>query len=217
MALPDGIRKIESEGFGRDVNDAIEKYFNYFKINPGDAEIPVEFLRHPLYLRIFCEVMNPKHEFEVKIDYFPASLSPLFENYITNACERISQMTNLSHPYSRSEVESAVYKLGLELWKSKQREISEASYRAAVPDTASSWDSNIVNLLAQEGIVFRNPGAEPDEYVITPVYDALGGYIVANSLLSKYASDRTFEWLKDPEVIASFAGDNSHRIGIRYI
>ena len=71
VALPDGIRKIESEGFGADVNDAIEKYFKYFKINPGDAKIPVEFLRHPLSLRIFCEVTNPNRESEVKIDYFP--------------------------------------------------------------------------------------------------------------------------------------------------
>lgn len=212
MALPDGIRKIEIEGFGGDVNDAIEKYFNYFKINPGDSEIPVEFLGHPLTLRIFCEVTNPKHESEVKIDYFPASLSPLFESYVANACERISQMTNLSHPYSRTEVESAVYKLGLELWKSKQREISEASYRIAVSDIARRWDSSIVNLLAQEGIIFRNPGIEHDEYVINPVYDPLGGYIVANSLLLKHASDRTFEWLKSQEVIASFLGEDSHEL-----
>ena len=82
MALPDGVRKIESKGFGGDVDDAIKKYFDYFKINPEDAEIPVEFLQHPLNLRIFCEVTNPKRESEVKIDYFPASLSPLFENML---------------------------------------------------------------------------------------------------------------------------------------
>jgi len=212
MALPDSIRKIESEGFGGDVDDAIKKYFNYFKINPGDAKLPVEFLQHPLYLRIFCEVTNPKRESEVKIDYFPASLSPLFESYVANACERISQMTNLSHLYSLAEVKSAVYKLGLELWNSKQHEISEASYRVAVSDTARPWDSSIINLLAQEGIVFRNPGAEPYEYVITPTYDALGGYIVASSLLLKHARSRTFEWLKDPEAIASFWGDDSHEL-----
>lgn len=210
MALPDGLRKIESEGFGGDVDDAIEKYFNYFKINPGDAEIPVGFLQHPLNLRIFCEVTNPKRESEVIVDYFPSSLSPLFEKYVANACDRISQMTNLS--YSFAEVELAVYKLGLELWKSKQREIDEASYRAAVSDTARPWDSSIVNLLAQEGLVFRNPGAEPGEYVITPVYEPLGGYIVASSLLEKYKNYRTFEWLKDPEVIASFRGDDSHEL-----
>ena len=67
-------------------------------------------------------------------------------------------MINLSHPYSRTEVESAVYKLGLELWKSKRREISEASYRVAVSDTSRQWGSSIVNLLAQEGIIFKSWG-----------------------------------------------------------
>ena len=211
MALPDDIRKIESEGFGGDVNDAIGKYFNEFKINPGEAEIPVEFLQHPLTLRLFCEVTNPKRESEVNIDYFPASLTPLFEKYVGNACERISKMPNLS--YSYSTVESAIYRFGLELWEVKKREVDEASYRVIVSDT-SLWDSSIVNLLAQEGIIFRNHGAEPDEYVITPAYEPLGGYIVANSLLAKHASDRTFEWFKEPEVIANFIGDDSHELAL---
>lgn len=213
MALPDDLRRIESEGFGGDVDGAIEKYFNYFQINPGDAEIPVELLQHPLTLRIFCQVTNPKRESEVKVDYFPASLSPLFEQYVANACERISQMANLSYSYSVAEVHAAIYRFGLELWKGKQREVNEANYRATVSDAARSWDSSIVNLLAQEGIIFRNPGAEPDEYVITPVYDALGGYIVANSLLAKHANDGTFQWLKEPEVVASFGGNDSHQLG----
>jgi len=215
VALPEGVRMIESEGFGGDTRDAIEKYFNYFKINPGDAEIPVEFLQHPLNLRIFCEVMNPNREAEIKVDYFPATLTPLFEKYVANACERISQMANLSYSYTIADLELAIYQLGLELWKAKKREVPEADYKIALPCTAiqwDKWDSHIVNLFAQEGIVFRNPGAEPGNYIITPVYDALGGYIVANSLLVKHASDRTFEWLKKPEAIASFGGDDSHEL-----
>lgn len=88
----------------------------------------------------------------------------------------------------------------------------EASYRTIISDTGHQWDSNIVNLLAQEGVVFRNPGAEPGEHVITPTYDALGGYIVANALLVKYADDITFKWLKEPETIASFAGDSTQEL-----
>ncbi|MBU0508293.1 hypothetical protein KKH27_05605, partial [bacterium] len=212
MSLPDGVRRLQSEGFGGDVDDAIEKYFSHFKINAGDAEIPVELLQHPLTLRIFCQVTNPTRESEVKIDYFPASLSPLFEKYVFNACQRISQLSNLSHSYNIADVDSAVYKLGVELWRGKQREISEASFRVAVSDTARPWDSSIVNLLAQEGIIFRNPGGEPGEYAITPTYDALGGYIIANALLAKHAGDMTFEWLKEPEAIASFAGEESHEL-----
>lgn len=215
MALPDGVRMIESEGFGGDTRDAIEKYFSYFKINPGDAEIPVEFLQHPLTLRIFCEVTNPNREHEVNVDYFPATLTPLFEKYVANACERILQMANLSCSYTIADLELAIYQLGLELWKAKKHEVSEASYKIALSGTAiqwDKWDSHIVNLFAQEGIVFRNPGSEPGQNAITAVYDALGGYIVANSLLAKHASDRTFEWLKKPDAIAAFVGDDSHEL-----
>lgn len=77
-------------------------------------------------------------------------------------------------------------------------------------DTNRSWDTSVVNLLSQEGIIFRNPGAEPGIYIITPVYDALGGYIVADSLLTKYINDINFDWFKKTEVIESFAGDGSH-------
>ncbi|RJO61764.1 hypothetical protein C4544_01860 [candidate division WS5 bacterium] len=215
MSLPDGIRRIESEGFGGDVHDAIKKYFNHFKINPGDAEIPVEFLQHPLTLRIFCEVTNPKRKSEVTVDYFPASLSPLFEKYVANACNRIALMPNLSYSYTIADLELAVYQLGLELWKAKKREVKEADYKIALSSTAlqwDKWDSNIVNLFAQEGIVFRNPGTEPGQYTITSVYDALGGYIVANYLITKHANDITFEWFKEPDVIELFTGENSHEL-----
>lgn len=212
MALPDDIRIIPMDGFGGDANDAIERYFKHFKIDPGDAEIPVEFLQHPLTLRIFCEVMNPSRESEVKIDYFPASLSSLFEKYIENACERISQMPNLSYSYTTEKVRQAIYKLGLEMWQAGRREIGEEDFRKATSDTDRNWDSSIVNLFAQEGIIFRNPGNEPHEYVITPTYDALGGFIIASALLSKYATDKTFKWLCDRNTIQSFRGENSHEL-----
>jgi len=212
MALPDDVRRIESEGFGGDVDDAISKYFSYFKINARDVEMPVEFLQHPLNLRIFCEVTNPKRESIINVDYIPASLTLLFEKYVSNVCERITQMTNLSYRFNADEIDSAIYKFGIQLWESKKRWVDGAIYRAEVSDTNRSWDSSIVNLLSQEGIIFRDPGTEPGEYMITPVYDALGGYIVADSLLTKYAHDIKFDWFKEPEVIKTFVGDDSHSL-----
>ena len=212
MALPGDIRKIESEGFGVDTNDAIKAYFSHFKIDPGEAEIPAKFFRHPLNLRIFCEVKNPSRKSEIKIDYFPASLSSLFEKYVENACESISQMPNLSYSYTAEDVKQTVYKLGLEMWRVKQREIGEKDFREAVSDTDRDWNSSIVNLLTQEGLIFRNPGSEPHEYVITPIYDAFGGFVIASSLLSKHISDREFTWLKDEDTIRSFRGEDSHTL-----
>ena len=213
MALPDDVRRIETEGFGGDVYSAIDKYFSYFKINSGDAEIPVEFLKHPLTLRIYCQVTNPERETEVKVDHFPVSLSSLFEKYIVNVCERISQMVNLNYSYNISDVKDVIYKLGLEIWKVGKREVDEDYFRELVSDKMRAWDSSIINLLAQEGIVFRNPSAEPDKFVVTPVYDSLGGFMVSSALLYKHNNDTTFKWLNDQRAIKAFVGKDTHELG----
>ena len=212
MALPEGIRRIESEGFGADTDHAIRRYFEYFKIDPGEAEIPLEFLQHPLTLRIFCEVTNPERQKTVSIDYFPAALAPLFKKYVEHSAKRISELQNLSHSYSVEEVRVAIYKLGVLLWEQQSREIDEKNFRDAVGDAARPWESSIVNLLAQEGIIFRNPGDSPYEYELTPTYDALGGFIIASSLIVKNSQDRSFEWLSESGVIDSFGGENSHEL-----
>ena len=174
----------------------------------------MDFLQHPLTLRIFCEVKNPGRESRVRIDYFPASLSSLFEKYVENVCKRISQMPNFIHPYTAEDINRAVYQLGLELWQSGRRESDEQSFRQATSDSNRVWDSSIVNLLSQEGIIFRNPGDEPDGYVLTPVYDALGGFIIASSLLRKYSNDRNFDWLKESDSQRRFLGENSHELAV---
>ena len=212
MALPEDVRKIESRGFGGDVENAIDKYFGYYKIDPDDTEIPMRFLQHPLYLRIFCEIMNPSRESEVIVDYFPASFSSLFEKYVDNACERISQLPNLRHSYTTQDVHQAIYMLGLEMWNTGRRRIGEQEFREITNDTVRSWESSIVNLLMQEGIILKNPGSNPYEYVIMPNYDALGGFIVADSLLKKHADDWKLSWLGEPDFIQSFSSEGSHEL-----
>ena len=212
MALPDDVKKIEAEGFGCETSSAIFKYFKYFKINSGDVEIPEEFLQHPLTLRMYCEVINPTRKTQVSVDSFPASLSSLLEKFVANSCERISQMTNLEYSYQYDEVQSAIYKLGIELWTVGKREVDEQHFRGLVSDTMRSWNSSIVNILAQEGIIFRIPNGEPGQFYIVPAYDALGGYLVGSALLSKYQSDKEFAWLRKPEVKAQFSKKDSHHL-----
>ena len=213
MSLPESIRKIESSGFGSDTEEAIKKYFKYFKIELGSAQLPTWFLQHPLTLRIFCEVTNPKRENLKRIEYFPASLSALFDKYIQKTCERISHMTNLTHSYTKENVSHAIHNLGLKMWEQGNREIDEREFRSVNLDINRDWESSIVNLLMQEGIVFRNPSNIPYEYVITPTYDALGGFIIASALLKQNTSvSMLASWLNDDLTIASLTGENSHAI-----
>jgi len=210
-ALPESIRRIESNGFGDNTVEAIHSYLHYFKINSGDTEFPVSFFKRPLTLRIYCEATNPDRKHEVKVDYFPSSLPPLFAKYLQNSCRRIESMTNLQRSYRVDDIENALFYLGQELWASGSREFDEKTYRDLISDV-NEWESSIVNLLAQEGIIFRNLGDLPSSYTITPVYDALGGYLIADYLLRCNPNDRELNWFENEDVIKAFFGDESHHL-----
>ena len=212
MSLPKGVTRIKSEGFGEKTRTAIDRYFKYYKIIPSGAEIPIEFLRHPLNLRIFCEVTNRKRDSEITVKKFPASLTLLFDHYLSNAYDNISKMTNLSYSYTAEEIKRVVYKLGIELWKSGNRNIDEGDFRELVNDSHRQWDASIVNLLAQEGVIFRNPSINPEQFSISPAYDALGGYVVSSALLSKFRQDHNFDWLKKNKVKKKLVGKQSHEL-----
>ena len=212
MALPEEIERLEIYDFGDDTEHAIERYFTYFKIDPGDSEIPMDFLAHPLTLRMYCEVTNPERKDEITVDSFPASLTSLFDRFSDNVCTRISEFTNLSYSYTKEEVENIIYELGMAFWRSGKREVDERQFRSATGDSQRPWNSSIVNLLAQEGLLFRNPGKDSGRYIIVPVYDALGGYLIASALLRKHSTDQSFDWLNTPDTKNSLFGDNCHEL-----
>lgn len=214
ISLPKDVAVIEVDGFGEDTEEAVEKYFNYYRIIVRDHEIALDIFRHPLNLRIFCETTNPKRETVIQIDHAPASLTLLFENYLDNICKRISQM-NLVTSYSREQVSIALYHLGVCLWNGGSRDISEATYKQAIDGAHTlNWDSSLINLFSEEGVIFRNPGNEYGEYVLSPVYDLLGGYIIADALIKKYQHHNFFENINNPVFLGGFFGENNHHLAV---
>lgn len=209
QALPDEITKFEMDGFGEYTVEAIKDYLRYYKIDAGDTELPINFFKRPITLRIYCEVTNPSKSSVVKVNQFPTSLPDIFGKYIEYSCKKISEMSHLSPGYSESDIKVALYYLGQCLWESNSRDCNEKIFKDYVQDNVV-WDVSLVNLLAQEGIIFRNPGDTPGQFELTPVYDALGGYLIADYLISLNAKDSTLEWFKTDAVVKKFGGDDSH-------
>ena len=212
MSLPENIRKIQLEGFGSDTYSAVQKYFDYFKIDSGSAEVPMNIFNHPLTLRMYCQVTNPDREKMVVVESFPTFPAPIFDKFIWSSAQRISELPKLSYSYQPSEVYSAIVKFGIMLWESNAREVGEKEFCQSISSTNRQWESNLVNLLSQEGLIFRNPGKSEHEFVITPVYDMLGGFIIANALLSEFKSDDSFGWLNNPVIEEKLGGKNSHEL-----
>jgi hypothetical protein len=210
QALPDGIRRIEIPDFGGDTIEAIRKYFHYFRINPGDAELPFELLSHPLTLRIFCEVTNPERKREVGIEAMPNSLTGLFECYLTRATERIGQLAPRNHRYYDHDIRGVLDVIGMEFWEKRKRELPEQELRMLINDQSRPWNESIIHMLEQEGVILRIPGKDPSQRNIIPVYDALGGYLIANAIVTRYGRAALESWLRDPVTITTLNGNDKN-------
>lgn len=199
-ALPDGIPKIHTQGFGNNVNTAIFRYFEYYKIDAKDALIPVEMLRHPLTLRIFCEVANPERRQTVGVGAIPASLTTLFTRYLNQAASRIAELATRNYRYYESDVLSALIKMGQLLWEQNTRSIEINALRQLLCDHIRPWDTSIIRALEHEGILLRTPGEIPGTGHVSIVYDLLAGHIVADAILGIYPGQAFENWVKNGDM-----------------
>lgn len=205
-AIPEEIDRIEIPDFGLDAMDAIVKYFSYYRIDARDAELPFELLKHPLTLRLFCEVTNPTRERTVGVEAMPGSLTALFERFLDQAAERIAQLAPLTWRYYQPEVREALDEIGIALWEEKNRNLDEATLRQRIGDAARPWNESMICALMEEGILLRHPAEPPAGPRVAGAYDALAGHLVAGAILARYGRTGFEKWLKDPAVLSVLGG-----------
>jgi len=210
QALPESVCQIEASGFGGDTMEAIQRYFRHFKINPEDADLPVELLTHPLTLRIFCEVTNRDRKRVVSIEAIPGSLAGLFEEYLAFAVARIERLSHRDHKHRQGNIRQAINVIGTAFWEERARELQARPIMRVIGDEALPWDKQLLPLLEQEGIILFVPSADPHEKNIIPVYDALGGFLVANSVVTKRSPDALKAWLHETSAQGAFGGDSGN-------
>ena len=209
-ALPEGTPLLALPGFQEDVAGAVQKYFRHYKIDASDAELPRGLLEHPLTLRMFCEVTNPERNRIVGIEAMPLSLTALFDRYLEQVAERVSQLAQRTWRYYESDVRSALSKIGLFLWERRRRSINLDDLRSLLQDQGKSWDQSIVRALEHDGVLFRTTGKGQETQSYAIVHDALAGHLVADALLGQFGGESFESWLADGGA-EGLAGDSDSR------
>lgn len=206
--LPDGTRCVEIADYGVDAIDAIRLYFRHWKIDATDASLP-GFLRHPLTLRLFCEVTNPTREKVVGIDAMPGSLTALFDRYLDQIGDQIADLAPRTQRYYAQDVRAALTTFAKLLWESRVRSVDLFKLRRALGDDGRPWDQSLVRALEHEGVLLRMPSDSGGAYV--PVYDRLGGHIIATALLARHGQAGFDAWIRESTTTALLAGDYDER------
>ncbi len=234
-SLPDNFNRIVTTGFEKDAPSVARKYFEYFKIDARDVDLPEEMLQHPLSLRLFCEVANPKRSKVVGLEAVPGSLTEMFAKLIDATVDRIQQLSLPGHRYYSQDVLQALNQLGQLLWTNRARSVDEAEFRKLIRDDTRPWDRSIVRALEQEGIILRvasraaahrqmppvgrlgkNSVSDDDalaggERHIALVYDAMAGHVIAEALAIDRGRREVSEWLGGKDAFEGFAGSAEQR------
>ncbi len=207
--LPDGMQQVQIKGYGSEAMEAIREHFHYWKIDAPDVILP-GFLEHPLTLRLFCEVTNPKRQKTVGIEAIPGSLTAIFDRYLIQVADRIAELAPQAHRYFPEDICRAITVIANKLWVSCCRAIDIDELRQALGDEQRPWDQSLVRALEHEGILFRMPVSNGNG-VYAPVYDLLGGHIISNALLSQHTDVSLDAWIRNPSTKTLLTGNYSER------
>lgn len=199
MCLPDEFPRIQHNGFQEDPQRAVDKYFEYYKIDATDADLPIEFLQHPLTLRIFCEVANPRRQHTVGVEALPSSLASLFEEHFKRVADRVAELSPAAHRIYSHEVEDALLTIASILWKGNVRSVEFHAARAAVGDFGR-WDASVIRALESEGVLVRTTSKAGGQGIAFS-YDLMAGHMMARHLL---AGSSLTQWLQSDEGRAQF-------------
>ena len=210
-ALPPSIRQLEIDGFGQDSNDAVTKYFQHYRIDGRDAELPLDLLAHPLTLRLFCEVTNPDRAEMVGVEAMPTSLTALFERYLENSAERIADLSPRTHRYYSQDVTSAFLRIGMALWCASSRSLPLLELRDLLGDSQRPWNESLLRALEQDGVLLRVSDDMMDDNRVSVIYDALAGHLVTNALLVTHGRVGFVDWLDNPDTQTALFGNYAER------
>lgn len=191
ICLPEDFPQVEHNGFQEAPKTAIDKYFEYYKIDATDADLPIEFLQHPLTLRIFCEVANPRHQHIVGVEALPNSLASLFEAHFNKVAERVAELSATANRIYQDEVQDALLTIAGLLWEGNARSVEFQAARTAVRDVGR-WDASVIRALESEGVLVRTTSSEGGQGIAFS-YDLMAGHMMARHLLARPA---LAQWLQ---------------------
>jgi hypothetical protein len=206
--IPSGVKQLQFHDYAEQTEAAIREHFTYWKIDATDALLP-GFLRHPLTLRLYCEVTNSARLSIVRINPMLGSLTVLFDRFLDQIVERIVESCSREHRFDTGEVETAISLIAARLWETGTSSLRLKDLRTMLDRPHCNWDKSIVHALENEGILLRISADEDSAFIL--LYDLLAGHIIAKTLLARHPASSFAPWIRQETTTARFTCDYATR------
>ena len=205
----DSLNLVYAYGFNTDEvqQEAIDKYFNAYKIKADLTLAPLMQFEHPLHLKIFCETKNRERKTEVQVYVGEQTLFEVFNEYLEQCNEAVC--TRLGLRRGTPVVQPILNKIAEHLWQNCSRNIPVEELVQLTDNQLLSdlnWPTSKARAIEAEGLlVCRDQTGGKDTMSFT--YDLLGGYLIAKHLVEQ-AADDVHGFLNSEEAVALLFGEN---------
>jgi hypothetical protein len=208
-ALPEGTLELELNWDRNEVSTVVSRYFEHYRIDPGSSRLPSRLFAIPLFVRLYCEAVNPDRLVPVGVEALPSSLVAVFELYRNQAAKRLR--VRPGHPtLPQGHIEKRLARLANELWQEGVRELPFERTMQLV-DTGVDWDHSLVRALEEEGVLFRDSRSDWADDRSAVLFDAFAGYLIADALTRGLTVDAVDDQLSSAELWTKLRGSPDER------
>jgi hypothetical protein len=203
--------EIELEWSEAEVDEAVRVYFEHFKINAGGTVLPFGYFRELLFLRLYCEAVNPEAVEAVGVEGLPGDMVAVFELYRERALERIASDHDL-RPGLPAERLALIAK---KLWDENQRSLPFAEMQATINEPETEWNRSLVKALEEAGILYRGGEGGWEHPPSSVVFDRFAGFLIADALIEGLSMSEAEEFLRSEDLWERLLGEEeqAHPLG----
>ena len=176
--IPDDAVGARLPGLGSSWRLACRRYFQHYKIRADIRTLPEERFANPLFLRIFCEATNPDGRDWVELGVVPSSLVAVLETYVQRAIGRLRDRLRVDP----AALQARMRNLASFFWEGDSYALYVSKVKEILGDDDLVLDNSLTYALEDEGLLDRDL-LEDGQEAMSPSFDALGGYLIADALL----------------------------------
>ncbi len=209
----DSLNLVYAHGFDRyeEVEPAVEKYFNAYKIKADLTGAPLAQFEHPIYLKIFCETKNSQRKTEKQVYVGEQTLFEVFDEYLEQCNEAVCARLGIRR--GTPIIQPILNKIAEHLWENRRRDIPLEELVPMIDRQSLAeldWLSSKTHVIEDEGMLLVYRNWHEDSEVMSFTYDLFGGYLIAKYLVEQAADDMQ-GFLNSGEVETALFGEN-HQI-----
>ena len=205
--LPGNAEVVWLYGFSENLDAAVDRYFDFYKIGADRTIETLAQFEHPLFLRMFCQTTNASRKHPVSVEIGASTQYEIFGRYIDALEEVVGDRLGLD-PAERS-VSVALRAIAEELWLPGMRDLPVDRVKQVVGDKSRPWHTSMTKALEDEGVVLRDVPRYGDgkEERVAISYDLLAGWLIGE-LLIKQPGEEASRLCTDPRLIAALVSED---------